>query len=749
MKNLFSRPDSLRTQVSLSLAVATLLGALAGALGTLVMYAAAAATGSAMQVVFALFLLLGALWLTRHIVQSVLTPLKELAQTLANLDTTVPLHSPLKRQRLTELDTLAQAFNKLSQSWSTAQANFEAAVATRTLALAQNETRLNHVLNASAEGFWDWNLTNDIVTVNPRCCQLLGLDPRVLQMLSQTLFDRLPPSQRASERQAMNICLRSDTPCERELQLSVAGSTVWVLLHSSVVERNTAGRAVRVVGSISNITPRKIAEQALKASEERLQLATQGNTDGIWDWYPDSGKVFFSERWKTMLGYSADEIGDHVNEWVERVHPDDLDWVMREVQQHLDGQTPLYQTEHRMRHKDGHYLWILDRGRAQRDAHGKAIRMTGSHTDVTERRVAQNTLQEQTQLLNTILDLSPDGFVAFDANNQVCYVNPAFSTLTAIDPAPLFEMDKTHFWHSLCTLCMANVSAQELEIGKPTANHTPGRFLVDISLPVRRVLHIAQRDTQGNQPRTIVSLRDVTHETEVERLKSEFLSTAAHELRTPLASIYGFAEVLLKQYPNDGTRKEFLEIIYRQSHVMSLLINELLDLSRIEARRGKDFDLRKTAAQTLLQELIGSFNLPPGRHAPLLHAPANALLMQADSAKARQAILNVLSNAYKYSPEGGDIQIVLKHASAADGSPCVAICIIDQGIGMTEPQKNRMFDRFYRADRSSKIAGTGLGMSIAKEIMALHGGSISVDSTLGAGTCVCLLFPAPSQTMED
>jgi nitrogen fixation/metabolism regulation signal transduction histidine kinase len=155
----------------------------------------------------------------------------------------------------------------------------------------------------------------------------------------------------------------------------------------------------------------------------------------------------------------------------------------------------------------------------------------------------------------------------------------------------------------------------------------------------------------------------------------------------------------------------------------------------------------KVYLQELLADLIESFPLPSGRFTPALDLPAPALYLMADADKLRQALLNVISNAYKYSPNGGAVQ-VKAWASSEPGQP-LAVCIeiTDSGIGMTPAQLARVCERFYRADASGKILGTGLGMSIVKEIIELHGGSVSLYSTLGKGTCVSLTLPGASQTL--
>jgi signal transduction histidine kinase len=250
------------------------------------------------------------------------------------------------------------------------------------------------------------------------------------------------------------------------------------------------------------------------------------------------------------------------------------------------------------------------------------------------------------------------------------------------------------------------------------------------------------RSSASSQVSQILYLRDVTREAEVDHMKSEFLATAAHELRTPMASILGFSEILLHEEFDAPTQHEFLDTIYTQSTLMANILNELLDLARIEARRDRDFRYTRIDLQDLLAELCKSYPLPSGRTAPELELPTQPLYLMADVGKLRQALLNVISNAYKYSPEGGSVHVRAWVNVAHGSSSAVCLEVTDHGIGMTPDQVKRVCERFYRANTSGKILGTGLGMSIVKEIVDLHHGTLSFDSTPGLGTRVRLCLPA-------
>lgn len=238
----------------------------------------------------------------------------------------------------------------------------------------------------------------------------------------------------------------------------------------------------------------------------------------------------------------------------------------------------------------------------------------------------------------------------------------------------------------------------------------------------------------------VLYVRDVTAETEVARMKSEFLSTAAHELRTPLASIYGFAELLLTRKMGAEQQREVLGTVHRQAQLLINLINELLDLSRIESRQGKDFHRQLCRVSTIVEQTLKGLLVDKDKRQVRVRMPHGAECITVDPEKTQQALLNVLSNAFKYSPHGGDIELdtVLKNRGA---ERYLGIRVTDHGIGMTTEQLARVFERFWRADPGGPIRGTGLGMSLVKEITELQGGHVQLESMPQQGTTVTLWFP--------
>jgi signal transduction histidine kinase len=364
---------------------------------------------------------------------------------------------------------------------------------------------------------------------------------------------------------------------------------------------------------------------------------------------------------------------------------------------------------------------------------------------------ALSRIRDRTEQLNAIFDVSPDGFVSFDARGRLTYASPGFLQMTSLASREVIGLGEARFSVLLSSRCIEDapfvgVAALRQSFAvEAAANAEPGRartrHLIELAGTPKRVLEVGWRQSDAETVSQILFFRDVTHETEVDRMKSEFLSHAAHELRTPMASIFGFANLLrMRKYPEEK-QQELLGIISRQSQLMVSIINELLDLARIDDRRGQDFDFGRHELAALVREVVADLGVPEGRQPVSMQLPASDVLVRADKMKLMQAVRNILSNAYKYSPQGGQVTLSLVHETAADGVPRVGVRVVDQGIGMTPEQTARVSERFYRADTSGNIPGTGLGMSIVKEIITIHGGSMDIASQAGQGTTVTLWLP--------
>lgn len=232
----------------------------------------------------------------------------------------------------------------------------------------------------------------------------------------------------------------------------------------------------------------------------------------------------------------------------------------------------------------------------------------------------------------------------------------------------------------------------------------------------------------------------------IDAVKSHLIAVAAHELRTPIATIMGYTELLSDQEMigsfSEKEKGEFLATIYERSERLSKIIDDILDVSRIES--GQRLPLQKTplSIKELLEKVIHRLSLKSRRQVILEIKPEVPDELLFDENRIEQVIENLLSNAIKYSSKQSPISVVAE----ADDRHC-SITVTDQGIGMSDEQKSHIFDKFYRADSSNTaVQGLGLGMSIVKQIIDDHGGTITIDSTLGEGTSACFTLPRDNKS---
>ena len=262
--------------------------------------------------------------------------------------------------------------------------------------------------------------------------------------------------------------------------------------------------------------------------------------------------------------------------------------------------------------------------------------------------------------------------------------------------------------------------------------------------PQKRELEIYSVNVRNKQHKHIGQLfvfRDVTHEREVDRMKSEFVSLVSHELRTPLTSINGYADMLLEGDAGDinDEQTDFLRVIKRNSERLSLLINELLDVSRIEAGALK-LSISRINIAELVYEVVKSIRpqIESKEQELDVEMPQDVPVVMADGNRITQILTNLISNAHKYTPREGKISVVVRPESNR-----FRIDVKDTGIGLSKDEQERLFTKFFRADNPStqKVAGAGLGLWITNSLVEMHGGEMTVSSTPGKGSIFSFTLP--------
>jgi diguanylate cyclase (GGDEF)-like protein/PAS domain S-box-containing protein len=259
------------------------------------------------------------------------------------------------------------------------------------LALRESEERYRTIVETIEDGYYELDTAGRVTAFNSAFERLLGFGPGRLRGLAFRDFTDPAHAQRVAA--VLNDVYASGTPQRIPDWEVIRSDGERRSVEASVAPvRDTAGWVTGYRGIVRDVTERKRTEHALRESEARYALAARGANDGLWDWDIAGGTTYYSPRWKEMLGYALHEIGTSLDEWVQRIHPDDTPRVRGELQAHLHSPSHHFESEHRLLHSDGTYRWVVSRGVAVRDADGRATRMAGSITDLTGRKVAEERL---------------------------------------------------------------------------------------------------------------------------------------------------------------------------------------------------------------------------------------------------------------------------------------------------------------------------------------------------------------------
>lgn len=294
--------------------------------------------------------------------------------------------------------------------------------------LRNSRERFELAVLGSQDGLWDWDLEANHVWYSPQLRAMFGYDEQEFPNLTGESEKRIHPDDHARWRTALDGHVEGLTD-RFHLEYRFRhkdGSYRWVR-GRGVALRRADGRAYRMAGSSEDITDRKLAEEELRKSRERFELAVQGSQDGLWDWDLTTDEVYYSPRYKTMLGYEEHEFPNRSEEWAKRVHPEDLPRVQGELRTHFKSRESLSWVEFRMRHKDGSYRWIRSRAFVLRDAAGRVYRMAGSHEDITDRKTAEEELAHERHLLRCLMDTIPDKIYFKDRDGHYLVVNKALA----------------------------------------------------------------------------------------------------------------------------------------------------------------------------------------------------------------------------------------------------------------------------------------------------------------------------------
>ena len=484
----------------------------------------------------------------------------------------------------------------------------------------------------------------------------------------------------------------------------------------------------------------KKATQELSTSEERLRFSLEGTGDGLWDWKLKTDEVYFSKRWKEMLGFQDNEIESNLDEWKNRIHPQDLEKVNSDIKEHLEGKSDAYRNEHRVKCKDGSYKWILDRGMiVSRDADGAAERMVGSHSDISLSKLYQHKIEKYLDIIDINVIYSTT-----DLNGTITYASQAFCDISSYTKEELIGNTHRLIRHPEMPSTIYKELWETIKAGKVWEGEIKNKGKDGGFYWVKTIV-APEYDAEKN----IVAYSSIRHDVTSQKAKDDFMANMSHELRTPLNAIIGFSSILNKKQ-TDAEHQELSNIINKSATSLLGLINDILDLAKI---KNSHFSIDPYEFNLYNEFLEFSHQFEGLCHAKVLNydVKINDTLKGtffADWKRISQIILNLISNAIKFTPDDGTINV---GGDYEDG--LFIISISDNGIGMNKETQDKVFEPFTQADGSTtrKYGGTGLGLSITQDLVTLMNGKIKLESSEGVGTTFKVTLPLEKlhQELED
>jgi PAS domain S-box-containing protein len=635
------------------------------------------------------------------------------------------------------------------------------------LALKASEAKLRGFFEANVIGTLFGDIYGNIHEANDEFLRIIGYTREDLRAGRVSWISITPKEDWDLDERALAEALEKGAcnPFEKRY-IRKDGSRVPVLVGYSL---HGDGRE-ESVAFILDLTEQKRIEANLRESEERIRLATASAELGMWFWDITIDELVWTPKCKALFGLTADtEISYDL--FLERLHPDDRDRTQEAVTLALENKIT-YDIEYRTVWSDGSIHWIAAKGRAFYDNMGQAVRMMGTTQDISLRKFAEEALQQSELNFRTLADTMPQIIWTAQPDGYIDYYNQRWYDYTGMN----FEQTQGWGWKPVLhpddlQMCL-DTWHESVRTGKPyqieyrfrRANDGQYRWHLGRAFPLRNengqiVKWFGSNTDIDDNKRTEVTLQNALQQQQIareeaeraNRIKDEFLAVLSHELRSPLNPILGWSKLLKAGKLNPKQTEQAIETIERNAKLQIDLIDDLLDVSRI--LRGK---LTLNIASVNLNSIISAasetvrFAAQAKKIELVTTLEPSIEKAKGDPARLQQVILNLLTNAIKFTPNGGRVEVkIVKVDSYAQ------ITVSDSGKGISPDFLPCIFDYFRQEDSSitRKFGGLGLGLAIVRQIVELHGGSVRAESPgLEQGATFTVMLPlivVDAQIVED
>jgi PAS domain S-box-containing protein len=551
------------------------------------------------------------------------------------------------------------------------------------------------------------------------------------------------------------------------------GRITWVSTSKMPLRRDD-GQIIGTFGVSLDITDKKQAEAALLKSEERFRLVIDATNDAIWDWNLTTNKLFLSDRYYNMLGFYPNEFEGTYSNWQSMIHPSDLKWAEVLIGKYLKEQLPEFNIDFRMQHKDGSWKWIHSRGKiVEKTPEGKPLRILGTNEDITERKKNEEYVKLERAYFEQLFESSPEGIVILDATDKVIRCNKEFTNIFGFTSEEMIGLPINDlivpFELRQEGLSLTHNVARGRQIMKETQRKRKDGSLVNVSI-LGKPIHF-----DGGQIAVYGIYRDITDKKLVEeqlvqktyeieaqneeyrklneelhlakekaeesdKLKSAFLANMSHEIRTPMNGILGFSQLLSKPNISNAEMLQYINIIDSCGNQLLTIINDLIDISKIEANLITISESETNLNQLLHRQYLlfkqkaEASNLELSYTCYLLEDDSN---VKTDSGRVQQIISNLIGNALKFTQKGK-----IHFGYRIDGN-FIEFFVSDTGIGIPKEKHQVIFERFRQIEThlTAKAGGTGLGLSISWAFVEKMGGKLWLDSEPDTGSTFHFTIP--------
>lgn len=472
--------------------------------------------------------------------------------------------------------------------------------------------------------------------------------------------------------------------------------------------------------------------ESLAKNLHLYELASDGATDGLWDWNLRTREKFVSKPWKRMLGYEETELPNVAGIWKGLLHPEDLERAHATIHDYINGKIEKYEIEFRMKHKNGSYRWIYSKGKLLRDEQGEPYRVSGSHTDITERKIAEAALIRSEKKYRNLFENSLVGMLRFSFDGRVLEANDmAFSMFQSGNEKGIivedYFADKEDFFILINAFKeKGTLENQELQLKKRDGS-VFWASVSGVAYKEEGFIEAVVKDITETKE-NLLELQKVNLELD------NFVYHASHDLRSPLRSILGLVNILRMEKVSKE-QENCIELIEGSIKRMDKLVVDLLSISR--NNRVDDAFSELNFIIEINNSITNFYHASKDKNLKILADVTQPVPFISDLTRIRIVLNNLISNSIKYRSFDREQSFI--NISVKVDEEKALIVIEDNGEGIPESKLATVFDMFVRASENSE--GSGLGLYIVKDVILKLNGKVEVKSTENVGTTFLLEIP--------